>query len=93
MSRQDSAHALALQALAFIVSEPETAGGFLAQGGLSPDELAARAGDPDLLAAVMDFILSEDRLVLDFAAAAGVAPEKILSARAALPGGDAPHWT
>lgn len=93
MSRQESAHTLALQALAFVVSDPETAGGFLAQGGLSPDELAARAGDPDLLAAVMDFLLSEDRLVLDFAAAAGVPPEAVLSARAVLPGGDAPHWT
>lgn len=91
--KQESAHVLALQALAWLAAQDEGLSGFLAQGGLDAAELAARAAEPELLAAVMDHLLAEEARVLDFAASAGVKPETLLAARAALPGGDAPFWT
>lgn len=93
MSRQESAQTLALQALVYLLSQDDTANAFVAQTGLAPGELAARASDPDLLAAVMDFVLSDDAFVLAVAGAAGVPPEELVAARAFLPGGDVPHWT
>lgn len=93
MNRQEYAQSLALSALSFIVSDSETAGAFLAQSGLDVGDLRARAGDPELLAAVLDFILAEDARVLAAAGACGAAPEELAAARALLPGGDTPEWT
>jgi len=46
-----------------------------------------------MMAAVLDFVLSEDGHVLEFTAAAGLRPEAVQEARAALPGGNLSHWT
>ncbi|MBE2274967.1 MAG: DUF3572 domain-containing protein [Rhodobacteraceae bacterium] len=93
MFEQESAQILAIRALAFLAADDDLLLPFLAQTGLDPEELRARAEDPHLLAAVVDFLLSEDSRVLAFAAEAGIRPEAVLALRAALPGGDAPHWT
>ncbi|PTE13536.1 DUF3572 family protein [Pseudogemmobacter blasticus] len=89
----DTAQTLALQALAHLAAQEDAFAEFLAAAGTSLDEVRARAGDPDLLASVLDFVLAEDERVLGFAAAAGVAPETVLRARGALSGGEIPHWT
>jgi len=89
----EAAETLALQALAWLADGEERLGAFLAETGLAPDTLAARAADPRVLAAVLDFVLGEDSRVLAFAAAAGLAPGVVAAARAALPGGQVPHWT
>lgn len=93
MGAQESAEALALQALVHLLAQEELLIQFLAASGAGPEALRAGASDPVFLAAVLDFLLSEDALVTDFAAAAGVAPAQVLAARAALPGGDLPNWT
>lgn len=93
MNRQESAQTLALQALGWIASDDERFGAFLAQGGLDAGALRARAADPMIHAAVLDFLLSDDNLVMAFCADTGLAPEEPLRARADLPGGDAPFWT
>lgn len=90
---RESAHILALQALAFVAADEDLLGALLAQTGLSPQDLRRRAGAPELLASVADFLMAEDARVLAFAAAAGVKPEMVARMRAALPGGDAPDWT
>ncbi|MBL9053884.1 MAG: DUF3572 family protein, partial [Tabrizicola sp.] len=61
--------------------------------GASLTELRSRAGDPVFLAAVLDFLLQEDPWVLDFCHQNGLPPQDLQMARAALPGGDLPHWT
>jgi hypothetical protein len=77
---------LALKALAFLAGEEQAFGQFLSLSGLRPDELKERAGEPQLLAAVLDFLLGDDRLLLDFAQAEGVGAKTIHEARRALPG-------
>ncbi len=52
-----------------------------------------RLGEPEVLAAALDFVLSSDALVFSFCAVASLEPENVTRARQHLPGGDAPHWT
>jgi 2-hydroxychromene-2-carboxylate isomerase len=91
--RAAEAEALAARALAWLAADPDLLGAMMAAAGLSPEALRRRAGDPELLGFVLDFVLEDDARVLAVAAEAGVRPERLAVARAALPGGDAPHWT
>lgn len=90
---QAAAEALAAEALAWMAGQGERMQDFLVASGAGPAEIRARIGDPDFLAAVLDFVLLDDTSVLDFAAHRGVTPEAVLRARASLPGGDLPHFT
>lgn len=87
------AEALAIDALGWLAGQPEALGRFLASSGAGPTELRARAADPAFLGFVMDFMLSEEPLLLEFCGDRGLAHESPMQARAALPGGDIPHWT
>jgi hypothetical protein len=53
----------------------------------------ARAADPEFLGFVLDFLLSDEAALVAFAEEAGIAPDRPLRARAALPGGELPNWT
>lgn len=79
-------------ALIWLAARPESLEAFLAASGMAPAGLRAGAADPEFLGFVLDWILGSDSAVLDFAAAAGLAPEEPARARAAL-GGEAPNWT
>jgi len=81
-----AAETLALKALAFLAGEGETLDRFLAVSGVQPKDLRERVGDPLLLAAVLDFVLGEDQLLLAFAREAAVDPKLVHAARRALPG-------
>ncbi len=87
------AETIALQALGWLAGDPENLNAFLALSGLSPADLMAQAGDARMLGAVMDFVLSEDRLVIGFCDSAALAYSVPQAARAALPGGEIYHWT
>lgn len=91
--QEDAAQTIALQALGWIASNDDLFPTFLAATGASLTELRDRATDPLFLAAVLDFLLQEDPWVLDFCSQTGLPPANLQSARAALPGGDLPHWT
>ena len=84
---EDQATTIALQALAFIASDAEVLGNFLAQSGLGPEDLKKRMDNPDLQGAVLDLILADDRVLLGFCNANDLTPEIVIHARQALPGG------
>lgn len=90
---RDSAEALALQGLAYILSQDELTGSFLAASGAAPNELRERVRDPYFLGAVLDFLLQDDAWVIGFSETIQQAPTVVQVARAALPGGQLPHWT
>jgi hypothetical protein len=92
-SPSDLAEALALRALEFLSHTGDLLQVFLGSTGMSADDLRARLSDPDVLAAAMDFLMLDDRWVVDFATEAGINPEEILAVRQQLPGGDLHHWT
>lgn len=89
----DAAERLAVSVLGWIAADEDRARAFLAASGAEAEDLRARADDPDFLGFVMDFVTAGDDNILAFAAEAGCRPEDLLAARAALPGGDLPHWT
>jgi hypothetical protein len=85
MQRSD-AETLALKALAFLAREADALLRFLTLSGLGIGDLRARAGDPELLAAVIDFLLADDALLTSFAESEGIDSNVVHAARRALPG-------
>lgn len=91
--KQETAETEALRILAWLASEDELIGTFMGATGTAADDMRTRAGDPDFLASVLDFVLMDDAWVVDCATALGVSPEMIGQIRFALPGGALPNWT
>jgi len=77
---------LALKALTYLVDSPDDLDSFLAVSGLDPAELRARAGEPEMLTAVLDFLLADDARVLGFCRGQDVDPRLVHAARYALGG-------
>ena len=84
---------LAIRALEFLASDEGAMAAFLGACGGTIETVKLRAGDAEFLGFVLDHLLQDDSAVVAFAASEGIAPEEVMRARAALPGGDAPHWT
>ena len=82
-SRQ-AAEMLAVQALTFIVEDPERLAGFLAATGLTGAGIRQAARQADFLAGVLEHMLGDKSLLLAFADSAGTDPAAIARARAVL---------
>lgn len=80
----DTAATLALAGLAFLAEDAARLGRFLALTGIGPEHLRAAADSPDTLLAVLDHLLSDESLLLVFAAAKSLRPEEVGEARLAL---------
>jgi hypothetical protein len=81
---RESAESLAVQALAFLATDPDRLGRFLAVTGIAPDAIRAAATEPGFLAGVLDHILADERLLLAFADQAEIPPEAVGRARSGL---------
>jgi len=77
----DAAQALALNALTFLATEPENLDRLLAQSGLDIATLRARAGESELLSAVLDFLLANEDLLLGFCEEISTDPKAVHMAR------------
>lgn len=75
---------LALQALAHVAGDPDLGPRFLALSGLDAASLRAAAGDPALLAALIDFLQARETDLVACAVALGVKPEALVRAGASL---------
>ena len=75
------AHALALMALATAVSDERRARRFLDLTGIGTEELRARAGDPELLAALLRFLEGYEPDLVAVAEAMQVEPGSLVEAR------------
>ncbi len=83
----DAAQLLAIRGLSFVAEDGDRLGRFLALTGIGPAEIRVRAGDPVFLGGVLDFLLGDDAMVVEFAEWAEVGPETVMTARQLLPGG------
>jgi hypothetical protein len=81
---REMAERLAIEALQFIAGEPDALARFLAASGLGPSTLRRAAADPAFLPGVLDFLLSDESLLVAFSMRAEVPPERIGQARRAL---------
>ncbi|MEM9708424.1 MAG: DUF3572 domain-containing protein [Pseudomonadota bacterium] len=91
--QRETAEILALSALEWLAGQDELLSVFQGATGITANDLRSRAADGEVLAAVLDFLLLDDKWVTDFAINSGQDPEAVYPARQALPGGDLPHWT
>ena len=82
--RWEMAETLAIEALQFIAREADALARFLAASGLGPSTLRRAAADPQFLLGVLDFLLSDESLLVAFATRAAISPERIGQARRAL---------
>lgn len=71
-----------------IAGDGELVAALLAQSGTDADGLRTMAARPEFAQFVLDFLLEQDQRVLDFAASAGINPQRVVMARAVLGGGD-----
>jgi hypothetical protein len=83
---REAAETLAVQALAFIAADRERLGRFLALTGLDPAQIRVAVQEPQFLAGVLDYLSGDDRLALEFARYAGIDPNDVVGACAALGG-------
>ena len=91
--KQEAAETLALKALGWLASQEDLMPVFLGSTGASIDDVKSRASEAEFLGSVLDFLLMDDRWVLDFATCEGIRPESVMTARQGLPGGESRHWT
>lgn len=89
----DEARALATEALLWLATQPEELDHFMAATGNDLAAIRAGASKSEFLGFVLDFLLSSEALARDFCTAQQLGPERLASARAALPGGSVPDWT
>jgi hypothetical protein len=77
---------MALKALAFLAGNEEYLDGFLASSGIDLQDLKELAGDENMLAGLLDHVLQNENLLLEFSHSIDCKPEMIVKARHALPG-------
>lgn len=82
----EKAETIALQALAFLVKDEELLSHFLISSGLTPQDLKERFRDPELLGGILDAILANDTVLLDFCNTMSMSPDTLVRARRILPG-------
>jgi hypothetical protein len=75
------AQSIAIEALGYLAGDPERLEQFLALSGLGPGNLRAAAAEPGFLAAVLDYLGSDETLLLAFANSAGRDPATLAKAR------------
>lgn len=93
MIGQEKAETLALQALSWLAAQDALFPAFLGSSGLDVATLGARASEPEVLASVLDFLLTDDAYVTGFCESVAIPCELPLQARAVLSGGAMIHWT
>jgi Protein of unknown function (DUF3572) len=82
----EDAEVIALKILGFLASEPERLERFMDLSGLSVDTIRASAADPAFLGGIIDYILTDQSLLLIFAEENGLKPESLAQVRRKLPG-------
>ena len=82
----EAGRSLAVSGLAFIAADSDRLSRFLNLTGLGPHNLRTAAADPAFLNSVLDYLVGDEQLLLAFAADAGLKPEAVARAHAALRG-------
>lgn len=82
----ERAEILALEALAWLAGRPEDIGRFLTVSGLDAADLRRAADNPDLLGSLLDFLLANEPLLIDFCQDASTPTRDVHLARHRLEG-------
>ena len=80
-----------ISALSFLAEDAARLSRFLDISGLGPDNLRKAAAEPTFLGAVLEYLASDEKLLIEFAQTNHLRPEAVLRARDALAGAP-PDW-
>ncbi len=80
----NDAEALALRAVAYLAADQKRLSRLMALAGLAPPDLYERLESRIFLTGILDFVLGDEAMVLDFASEAGLPPDSVGRARARL---------
>lgn len=83
---EDRAEALALQVLTFVLTDPKQIARFLALTGTTPQDLRDVASSRELQVATLEYLLSDEALLLAFCQENGVDPATVTPAHQLLAG-------
>ena len=83
---RENAEILALEGLGWLAGQEDGLQRFLDQSGIEPGGLREAAGRPEAGLAVLDFLLSNEDLLLGFCASADIDPQALHLARHRLDG-------
>ena len=89
----DDAEIYALKAANWLLSNQELLGLFMGSTGVSENTIKSDIQNTVFLVAVLDFLLLDDKWVIEACAAMELPPELMQTARLTLPGGDQVNWT
>lgn len=90
---RDTAETLAINCLAWLAAHDDLLPVFLGSTGAVGGDLGTRAQEPEFLGSVIDFIMMDDEWVVACCDAQAIPYERLMQARALLPGGDSMNWT
>ena len=74
---RETAEMLAVQALAFIAQDAERLSGFVSSSGVAVESIRAAAREPDFLVGVLEHMLADETLLIEFADSAGIDPADV----------------
>ena len=89
----EEAETYALKATNWLVSNQELLDLFMGSTGVSENTIKSDIQKTVFLVAVLDFLLLDDRWVIEACDAMKLQPELMQTARLFLPGGDQVNWT
>ncbi|MBC7740247.1 MAG: DUF3572 domain-containing protein [Candidatus Saccharibacteria bacterium] len=88
-----AAETLAAQAFSWVAEDAGRLNAFMAMTGAGPADVVRNATSARFLGTVLDYILTEDALVIAFCDSQGIPYPLPIQARALLPGGEIWNWT
>ena len=89
----DDAEIYALKAANWLLSNQELLDLFMGSTGVSENTIKSDIQNTVFLVAVLDFLLLDDKWVIEACNAMKLQPELMQTARLFLPGGDQVNWT
>ena len=87
------AQTYALTALGWLSGQDDLFGNFLGFTGSNLESMKENVEEAGYLISVLDFLMMDDRWVLNCCESTGLDPTEMRLARLALPGGAEVHWT
>ena len=88
----NSAEAVGLQAVSFIISDDTLRDRFIAISGVDPDSIRTLITQPEFLINVLDFLIQHEPDLIDFASETNLPPESVVKAWRQLGGGVGQEW-
>ena len=82
--KQEQAETISIKVLSWLAEDGERLNHFLNASGAAVDSLRTRAQEPEFLGFILDFLMLDDQMILEFCAEKSEQPDSIQHARAML---------